>query len=644
VENRGRSAEGDGIVNLLDEPATDAGADLGLIADVTAYATPPPRLTVSEWADEYRRLPETSAARGGRWHTKDTPYLRGVMDAILEPGVRKIAVMKAAQLGGSEALHNIVAYFIVYDPCPMLFVHPTMKVAQEWSKERLADMIRTTDALNDVVDPDSTLDFKQFAGGFLALGGANTPNTFARRAARLAIGDDVDRFPAVVGEEGDPAALLEKRTRTFLDGVSLFVSTPTLAKGRIDSLFKHSDQRRYMLSCPACGHTDWTTWSDVAHFFVAYDGNDAQTARLVCPNCEARHAEPARRRMVLAGRWQATAVSSEQGLVGFHLPAMVSTLGDVTLSRLVEQWLSARELGKESLRVFINTVLAEGWEDRGARMNPHGLMSRREDYGQDAEVPPGVAILTAGVDVQENRFELQVMGWGLAGERWVIDWRAINGDPRKPETRAALLDALERRYTHAQGPLLGIRAVCVDTGYATDDIYDFVLAYQSKGIFATKGFAGRSGEPMVGKANEKRRGRRGRPVRLYPVNVDDAKGEVVSALGVLEPGPGFIHFPLQLDTIDEEYFAQLCAEHKETRYNGAGVATHAVWVLDRDRNEALDTAVLCLAAFKILNPNVRQLLEQLDAIAKSTPPKPPSPTVPAPGGRWLPPRRGWLKG
>lgn len=600
----------------------------------SAAAAPPPTFTVSEWADAKRVLPETSGARGGAWRTENTPYLRGLMDAVHEPGVTKIAVMKAAQCGGSEALHNIIGYFIEHDPCPMLFVHPTALAAEEWSKDRLADMIRSTPALRAVVregrstrgshEPESTLALKMFPGGFLALGGANTPNTFARRSVRLAIGDDVDRFPAVLADEGDPADLLVNRTTTFFDPLVLFVSTPTLKGGRIDTLFQRSDQRRLVVVCPACAHEDRITWSDEAHFRVVFDDHDPETAALECPSCKSRLPEHMRRQMIAAAcarsdrGWRPTAEPKEPGLVGFHLPAMVSTLG-VTLSSLVAKWLSARAKGKESLRVFINTGLAEGWEDRGARMDGHVLMNRRESYGEDIEVPAAAPALTAGVDVQADRFELQVMAWGPASERWVVDWRTIPGDPKRPETRTALLEALNRRYVHASGHQLPVHSVCIDTGYATEEMYDFVLAHQVRRIYATKGFAGKGGEPIVGKPSEKRYGKAPRPVRLWPVNVDDAKGDVMNSLTLAAPGPGYTHFPLDLDTIDEEYFAQLCAEHRETRYNKGGIATHTVWVLDRERNEALDTAVLALAAYKLLNPNIRQMAELLAATPAPAP-------------------------
>lgn len=630
--------------------AVTVGVTQALVTEIVRSwlpaAAPPPDLTVSQWADAHRYLPESSAARGARWQTDRVPYLRGVMDAVHEPGVRAIAVMKAAQLGGSEAIHNILGYHMQYDPSPMLLVHPTEAVAEEWSKERLADMIRRTPALAEAIDESqSTLLYKVFVGGYLAIGGANSPNSFARRAVRIAAGDDVDRFPAVVGEEGDPADLLRDRTRTFDDALELFVSTPALKHGRIHTLYLRSDQRRYCVPCPACGHEDWITWSDAAHWHVVWEGRDPETARLKCPRCGELFDEPDRRAMIAQGVWRPQATAQEPGLVGFHLPAMVSTLG-VSLSDLVAKWLSAHEKGRESLRVFVNTTLAEGWEEKGTRMQPHLLLHRREDYGDGVEVPEPVGALTCGVDVQQNRFELQVVGWGLHGERWVVDYRTIDGDPRAPETQELLLEALTRRYTHALGPLLPIHATCIDTGHHTDAIYDFVLRHQARRIFAVKGQAGGAHDPIVGKPSDKKTGRNQIPVRLYPVFTDPAKTEIYSSLALAAPSvdalgplPNYTHFPLGRDTIDEEYFAQLCAEHKEVRYNKARVATHEVWVQDRERNEALDTMVYALAAYRLLNPNIRQMHEAIRvaaeamtaqaetpaAVQAATPPSPPKP-------------------
>lgn len=614
--------------------------------DVVASWAPLRRLRVSEWADLHRRLPETSAARGGQWHTETTPYLRGIMDAVHEPGVRTIVVMKAAQVGGSEALHNILGYRMQYDPSPMLIVHPTMHVAEAWSKERLADMIRSTPALREVVQdkrisgadgrPESTLALKMFPGGFLAIAGANSPASYSRWSVRLAIGDDVDRFPPVVGDEGDPSDLLVNRTRSFFDALILFASTPTLRGGRIETLYQRSDQRRYVVVCPGCGRADFITWNDPTHFRVVFDERDPKTARLECPDdehggCGARIDEAARRRVIAAGIWKPLMEAQDRGSVGFHVPEMISTLGDVSLPQLVEKWLAARAKGRESLRVFINTSLAEGWEDRdGLKMDPHPLYARREDYGDGVEVPAEAAGLTAGVDVQLDGFYLEVVAWGPALERWAVDWRMIPGDPRQAETRAALLQWLGLKYRHAAGVDLPIHAVCIDSGYATEEIYDFVLAHQARRIYAAKGFAGKSGEPIVMKASDKTYGRVARPVRLYPINVDDAKAEIMASLALPVPGPGSFHFPTRAPTIDEEYFSQLVSEHREPRYSKGRipVATHYVWIQDRVANHALDCAVLALAAFKLLNPNLRDMAERIRQAAASAASAPAGPQAP----------------
>lgn len=600
----------------------------------SAAWAPRVKLSVSEWADRYRRLPETSAARGARWRTATAPYLAGIMNAFLEPGVRKIACIACAQVGKTESQLNIIGYSIAHAACPMLIVPPTFADAERFSKGRLSDMIRSVPELRRLVTDrrvpskderaESTILLKQFPGGFLALGGANTPNTFAAISVRVALGDDVDRWP-VLQDEGDPADLLMNRVRTFHDGRAAFFSTPTLKGGRIDTLYTMSDQRRYFVACPRCGHEDWLSWSAKTHFRVAFDDRDPSTAAIECPACEERHGEAARRTMIARGEWRPTEEPKEAGLVGFHVPGMLSPW--VSLKDLVAEFLAARAKGVESYRVFVNTVLGEAWEERGARVEAHTLRSRIEDYGVNVQVPSGALCLTAGVDVQADRFEIQVVGWGFAEERWVVDVLTVPGDPKRAETQAALLEALSARYRHASGHMLPIQATCIDSGYATEEIYDFVLAHQVRRIFATKGVAGKTGEPIVSKPSERRYGRRPRPVRLYIINTDDAKREILNSLTLASPGPGYCHFP---PMVDEEYFAQLCAEHRETRYNKSGIATHTVWVQNRERNEALDTQVLAFAAFRLLKPN----LQNFAAILGGTPPGGGSP---APGGSGAPP-------
>lgn len=613
-----------------------------------ALALPRP-LRYDEWADLHVRLPETSAARGGRYRSAVVPYLggpQGPMNALHLPGVRKVAIEKCHQCGVSTALDIMIAATIASDPSAVLMAHPTAAAGEAWVKERLDPMIESTPALRAVVQdkrgvggrPESTLGLKLFPGGFVATVGANSPNAFARWSVRYAFGDDVDRWPPVVGDEGDPAELLVNRTTSFDDGVTVFVSTPTLKHGRIDTLYAQSDRRRYFTPCPSCGRWDYITWNDLAHLHVAFADRDPLTARWQCPDeevggCGARLDEAARHAAIAQGVWRPTVEPAEPGLIGYHIPGMLSPF--VTTAELVAKFLGARARGREAFRVFVNTSLAEGWEDRGTRMEAHTLFSRREDYGEDVEVPAAASALTAGVDVQSDRFELVVLAWGPAGERWVVDWSTIPGDPRSPDAQAALLAALDRRYAHGSGLLLPIHSTCVDSGYATESIYDFVLAHQARRVFATKGYAGRSGEPIVGKAAQKTYGRRARPVLLYPVNVDDAKAEILASLALPGPGPGSMHFPLRVDTIHDEFFAQLCAEHRETRYSRAGVATHYVWVQDRDRNDVLDATVLALAACRLLRPNLRDMAERIGAAAAR--PMPPATGLPSAGDPAVPP-------
>lgn len=615
--------------------------------------TPPPELTVSAWADAERILPETSAAPG-RWRTEAAPWTRGIMDAFTEPGVETVCVMGSAQIAKSESVLNILGYAIAHDPSPMLLVAPSIEMAEAFSKDRLAPMLLDTPALRTLVQEgrrgpgaESSVKHKVFPGGYLALAGANSPASLAQRPVRLLVADDVDRFPASVGEEGDPLELAIKRTTTFWNRKVYVVSTPTIAGGRIDTWFARSDQRRFLVPCPACGRRDWITWNDRTHLRVEFDERDPATARLACPapddgGCGAAIPDASRAAMVTAGTWTPTAGAQEPGLIGFHVWEAYSPW--VSLEELVAKFLAARARGRESLRVFVNTSLGQPWEDRTQRVEPHGLLARREAY--EGEVPRAAACLTAGVDTQDDRFEVCVMAWGPGEERWVVDWRRIPGDPRRPETRAALAEALfTRRYHHALGMLLPIHASCIDSGgHRTDDVYDFVLAHEAKRVYATIGRAGLSGKPLVSAPSPKRSGRNPRPVALYTVNVDDAKASVMASLALDTPGPGYLHLPAHVDTVDEAFVAQLTAEQRVTRHHKAGYA-YQVWVQVRAENHALDGAVLALAALRLLRPNLRQMAEALGGYAtrvgeeataaapRPTPPTPPTPPAPSPPAR-----------
>lgn len=567
-----------------------------LIATVMPAFAPPPDLTVSQWAERHRRLPASSPSRGARWSNASNPALTEIMDAAADPDVRRLVVMGASQTGKSESLHNIIGYAIEHDPSTVLLLMPSFDDCKRRARGALADMIRTTPALRAVVrgrraprgghEAESTLLEKVYPGGSLILAGSGTANSFQGISARRAIGDEFERFAIL--DEGAPDVLLSNRTSAYYDGLLLLMSSPLLVDGPIDAAYKTTDQRRYHLACETCGLVEYATWSDPARFRVTFTDKDPETARLECPGCGAGHDEVARRRMVAAGRWQPTAEPVEPGARGYHLPALVSCLGDVTLPRLTQKWLSARASGPAALMSFINTSLAEPWEDRGARTEPHALAARREDYGEGIDCPAGVVCLTAGVDVQINRYEVAVYGWGLGGEAWVIDAHVVPGDPTQPDVQAALLTALDETYRHASGVALSVLVTCIDSGYLPEKVAYALAARRPRRIVAIKGIGGRFGDSSVLKFDLHKP-----PTTL---NVDSLKLETMLGLEMAAPGPGYLH--LSRRVCDEEFLAQLCAEHRETkRRSGVAVMT---WVEDRARNEALDTAVYARGALKVL--------------------------------------------
>jgi hypothetical protein len=430
------------------------------------------------------------------------------------PASEKIACDEGAQVGGSEALHNILGYFIEHDPCPMLFVHPTAHVAEEWSKERLADMIRSTPAARAVVarsggrgsnEAESTLSLKMFPGGFLALGGANTPNTFARRSVRVAIGDDVDRFPAVVGEEGDPADLLVNRTTTFYDALD-DLRLDADAEGRPHRHAVRAQRPAPVLrACPECGHEDWITWNDprtsASRSTIATRDGAARVPSKGHGGCGAR-SPMADADMVAAASGGRRRPRRSPGSSASICRRCSRRSATSRCRVLVEKWLSAREGKGEPARVHQH-VARRGWEDRGARMEPHALIS-------GARTTATASRCRAGAVAHRRRRRpgrpVRAAGDGLGpGANAGSSTGARSPGPEESRGDArALLEAL-RRYAHASGHQLPIHATCIDTGFATDEMYDFVLAHQVRaGSSRRRASAGRSGEPIVGKPSEKR--------------------------------------------------------------------------------------------------------------------------------------------
>jgi len=568
---------------------------------------PEPQIPVAKWADCHRMLPDT-AAEPGRWRTSRTPYLREIMDTLStgNPSER-VVMMKGAQTGGTEAGLNWLGYIIHNAPGLVMLVQPSLDMVRRNTVTRIDPLIASSPVLRDRVatprsrDAGNSLFRKSFPGGQLVMTGANSAIGLRSTPVRYLFLDEVDGYPGDADGEGDPVALAIQRTATFKGRRKiLMVSTPTL-KGfsRIEAAFEESDQRYYHVPCLHCGDMAPITWVR-----IRWPDGQRDQAYLICETCGGVHQEHDKTALLNQGEWRSSA-QGDGRTAGFHLSALYSPW---------ETWAEiAIEHGKvrkdpPRLQVWVNTKLGESWEDQAGDTVPADpLLARREDWGED--LPDSVAVLTAGVDVQGDRLEVQVIGWGRDEEAWVIDYRVLWGDPSDPRLWADLDGFLGGSYAHprAVGDL-PIRATAIDTGgHHTKMAYEFCRTRLARRIWAIKGRGGPAVPVWPRRPTRTNKGK----IPLFIVGVDAVKDAVYARLKFVEPGPGTIHFPRRLDA---DYFRQLTAERVVTRFQkGRPIRS---WQLKRDgeRNEALDTFVYASAALQGLISMGLRLNEEVEAV------------------------------
>jgi phage terminase large subunit GpA-like protein len=564
-----------------------------------AVFEPPPRMTVSEWANEYRFLSPESSGQHGKYSSDLTPYAEAWMDSINDPGATGTVLMVGAQLGKTEVLNNVIGYFIDVEPAAMLMVQPTADLGESWSKERLAPMVRDTPRLNGKVadvrsrDSSNTMLFKSFPGGNLAIAGANAPSGLASRPRRVVLLDEVDRYPVSAGSEGDPCALAIRRTETFWNAVIVMTSTPTVkGRSRVETEFEGSDQQRYFCPCPRCGHKQTLKWIN-----VRWDRDDGSDAYLFCEGCEAHLSDDERREMVRAGEW--VAQYPERTLRGFHLPGIASMFRHKRgfksrLHQMAAENIKAKRR-PETLRTWINTFLAETWEEEGESVQWEPLLARREDWG---DFPKGGLILTAGVDIQGDRFEIEVVAWGEGEESWSIYHVSMMGDFNNVETQNSLDEILAMTWIHPSGAELGISCTFIDSGHKTKAVYAYTKSREVRRVYAIKGQGG-PGIPIVGRPTRRGNER----AALFSIGTDTAKELIYSRLSLGKKGAGFMHFPHDRP---EDWFRQLTVEVKVIRYRN-GIPYARFENPSKARNEALDLRVYASAALALLRVNWKKL-------------------------------------
>lgn len=615
---------------------------------------PPPKLTLSQWADRHFYLSAESAAEPGRWRT--LPYQRGILDAITDPAVERVSVMKSARVGYTKCINAAIGYFIHQDPCPILVVQPTVEDAEGYSKEEVAPMLRDCEVLAGLVQESSvktsaqTILHKSFPGGVLSMVGANSGRGFRRVSRRVVIFDEIDGYPPSAGAEGDQIKLGERRSEYYWNRKLVAGSTPLVAgASRIEEMFQAGDQRRFYVPCPHCGHMDYLRFSDRADddrsagHVMRWDKGSPEAAYFVCSEGGCVIEETSKRAMLDAGEWRAA--RDFAGHASFHIWAAYSLSPNATWGQIAVEFLEAKAGGPEKLKTFVNTTLGETWKERGEAPDWERLQQRRESYAIGT-VPAGVVVLTAGVDVQKDRFVYEVVGWSPNKESWSVDAGEIHGDTALEATWSKLDELLARAFPCDDGRELSIAMLGVDSGYNTQMVYSWARQHPMSRVIATKGASG--SRMLVGAASPVDvtvGGKRlSRGYKVWTIGVDLAKGELYGWLrlrrGDGDPPSGYCHFP----EYGEEYFKQITAEHLVTTVNRRTRRTKLEWqVLPNRENHYLDARIIARVAASVLG--LDRLAPRPPAAHPSAPPPAPRTSAPpasAPSTPSSPPRSGWL--
>lgn len=581
-------------------------SDLKLVKGFLDGLRPLPSITVTEWSDSYRKLPSESSAEPGQYRSSRTPYLREIMDCLtVRSAIQQIVFMKSAQIGGTEAANNWIGYCIDIAPAPFLLVMPTDDLIQRNTTQKLDPMFRETPQLrNKIVNAGdrqgkNNATMKTFPGGILVMAAAQSPTGLRSMSAQNVLLDEVDNYKMDVGGEGSPIELAKTRTRTFPRRKIYVVSTPTIANSSIiEQEYQSTDQRKYFVPCPECGHKQVLIFEQ-----LRWKEGDPDSVRYCCEGCGVLIEEYKKTQMLAKGEWIPTAPENESRIKrGYHINALYSPYGWYSWADIARQYEDAvkekqRSSSDDKMKTFWNTILGLPWEESGDRPQWERLYERRENYQQNV-LPSEVCFMTCGVDVQPDRIELVILGWGKRKRSWSIDYRVLAGDTGQGAVWAKLEDLMSEEFRTEDGATMQIAIFAIDTGFNTQKVYDFCRKFEGSRVLAIRGLG--SDKMNVPVSNAKvvdvnQDGKKVGSVAVWNLGVSVIKSEIYGWLRQTlnddgsEPA-GYCHFP----QYDVHYFKSLTAE--VYTYKIVNNLRKYDWVKMYERNEVLDCYVYARAA------------------------------------------------
>lgn len=551
---------------------------------------PPPRLRLSEWIETHMRLPEGVSALPGRvtlW-----PYQREIADAISDPELERVTLVKPVRVGFTTLLTGALASYVANEPSPILALLPTEADARDYVVSDLEPIFEATPALRGLLSAEAdetgrnTLLSRRFAGGSLKIVAAKSPRNLRRHNVRVLLIDEADAMEP--GAEGSPITLAERRTLSFANRKIIVGSTPTIEEtSNVLRSYARSDQRVYEVACPECGHWHEITWAD-----IQWPEGEPERAHYVCPECGCVVEERHKAAMVEGGRWRATA-PHVRGHAGFRLNALVSTLANASWGKLAQEFVEAKK-SPDTLQVFVNTILAQGWREAAEEIDEAALAARAEPFGLDA-IPPEVLVVTAGVDVQRDRLEIVFLGWSR-DEVFVLGQSVIYGDPAADDVWSELDDALRTVWKHPKGGILRVDAAGVDAGdgETMDRVIGYTRARMARRIYALKGATGN--RPSISASATK-------GAKLFIVGVDGLKGQLASRL----TRGRTVRFS---DRLEGRFYEELASERLIMRYvRGAPVR---LWErIPGRRAESLDCTIYAMAVRNLVTANLDRREEEV---------------------------------